>query len=269
MIGALIGDVVGSRFEWHNLKSKDFELFSKSCHYTDDSVMTIAIMKAFLESSSNYSDLSDKAILSMVSLGRKYPTCGYGGRFYQWIFSEEQEPYNSYGNGAAMRVSACGMVAESLEEAKEFSQIVTGCTHNHPEGLKGAEAVACAIFLAKSGMSKEEIREYILKNYYQISFTLDEIREDYSFDVSCQGSVPQALEAFFESHSFEDAIRNAISIGGDSDTIAAITGSIAGVYYGIPKEIEEMILSYFDEDLKSIVFSFEKKYGGSYGFREG
>ena len=159
-----------------------------------------------------------------------------------------------------MRVSACGIVAENIEEAKDLSRKVTEISHNHKEGIKGAESVSVAIFLAKSGWSKEKIREYIEDNYYKINFTLDEIREKYCFDVTCQGSVPQAFEAFFESNSFEDAIRNAISIGGDSDTIAAITGGIAGTYYEVPKEIREKAIEFLEEDLKEILYEFENKY---------
>ena len=260
MLGAIIGDISGSRFEWNNNKSKDFELLNMSCHFTDDTVMSLAICDALLKASGDYKDLAQEAVQSMQKFGRKYPHAGYGGNFSDWIRQDNPQPYGSWGNGSAMRVSGCGFAAESLEEAKNLARTVTEVTHNHPEGIKGAEAVACAVYLAKTGSSILDIQDFILKNYYDINFKLDEIRSDYSFDVSCQGSVPQALEAFFESKSFEDAIRNAISIGGDSDTIAAITGGIAEAYYGIPAEIRKLAVTYLDETLLNVLVQFENKY---------
>ena len=260
MLGAIIGDIVGSRFEWNNNKSKQFDLLTYKCSVTDDSIMTLAIAKALLESKSDYSDLSENAVKYMQNIGQHYPNCGYGGHFREWIYSDNPKPYNCYGNGAAMRVSACGFVANTLEEVKQLSKAVTEVTHNHPEGIKGAEATAVAIFLARSGKNLLEIRDYITKNYYPLNFSLDEIRDNYEFNESCQGTVPQALEAFFESKNFEDAIRNAISIGGDSDTIAAITGGIAGAYYGIPTDIRKHALTFLDERLLKILVEFENNY---------
>lgn len=260
MLGAIIGDIVGSRFEWNNNRSKQFEFLTYKCSVTDDSIMSLAIAKALLESKADYSDLSENAVKYMQEIGRHYPDCGYGGQFRKWIFSDDPKPYGSYGNGAAMRVSACGFVANSLEEAKQLSKAVTIVTHNHPEGLKGAEATAVAIFLARTGKSLFEIRDYITKNYYPLDFTLDGIRDNYEFNESCQDTVPQALEAFFESKNFEDAIRNAISIGGDSDTLAAITGGISEAYYGIPTEIRKHALTFLDERLLKILVEFENKY---------
>lgn len=260
MLGAIIGDIVGSRFEWHNYKSKDFEFLNYQCFFTDDSVMSLALCKALLQSGNGFADLSEQAITCMREFGKNYPHAGYGGGFSSWLLSVNPQPYNSFGNGAAMRVSGCGYVANSIEEAKRLSKAVTEVTHNHPEGLKGAEAVAVAVFLARSGWNLLEIRDYIVKNYYRIGFTLDSIREEYDFDVTCQGSVPQALEAFFESTDFEDAIRNAISIGGDSDTIATITGAVAEAYYGIPTEIRKHALTFLDERLLAILVEFENKY---------
>lgn len=260
MLGAIIGDIVGSRFEWNNNKSKQFDLLTYKCSVTDDSIMTLAIAKALLESKSDYSDLSENAVKYMQNIGQHYPNCGYGGHFREWIYSDNPKPYNSYGNGAAMRVSACGFVANTLEEVKQLSKAVTEVTHNHPEGIKGAEATAVAIFLARSGKNLLEINDYITKNYYPLNFSLDEIRDNYEFNESCQGTVPQALEAFFESKNFEDAIRNAISIGGDSDTIAAITGGIAGAYYGIPTDIRKHALTFLDERLLKILVEFENNY---------
>ena len=260
MLGAIIGDIVGSRFEWNNNRSKQFDFLTYKCSVTDDSIMSLAIAKALLESKADSSDLSENAVKYMQGIGRHYPNCGYGGRFIEWIHSDNPKPYGSYGNGAAMRVSACGFAANSLEEAKQLSKAVTEVTHNHSEGLKGAEATAVAIFLARSGKNLLEIRDYITKNYYPLNFTLDGIRDSYEFNESCQDTVPQALEAFFESNSFEDAIRNAISIGGDSDTLAAITGGIAEAYYGIPTEIRKHALTFLDERLLKILVEFENKH---------
>lgn len=262
MLGAIIGDIAGSRFEWQNIKTKDFELLTHihGCKPTDDSIMSLAIAQAILECG-DVNALGQKAIHCMQRLGQKYPHAGYGGHFHRWLMTQNPKPYNSFGNGAAMRISACGYAARSVEEAEALSHAVTKVTHNHPEGMKAAEAVAVAIYMARSGNSMLEIHDHITKNYYDIPFTLDSIRPTYTFDVTCQGSVPQAFEAFFESTSFEDAIRNAISIGGDSDTIAAITGSIAEAYFGIPAEIRKLALTFLDETQLSILNAFEAKYG--------
>ena len=259
MIGAIIGDIVGSRFEWDNYRHKDFELFTPKCFATDDSIMTLAIGKALMESKSDWSDLGAQAVRCMQEVGRPYPYCGYGGRFHSWMYSDDPQPYNSFGNGAAMRVSACGFAAKNLEEAKLLSRKVTEVTHNHPEGIKGAEATVVAIYMARTGCSKEDIREVIDCEYYPMNFTLNEIRDTYRFDVSCQGTVPQALMAFFESANFENAIRNAISIGGDSDTIAAITGGIAEAYYGVPDELKRRALEYFDPRLLAIYNAYQQQ----------
>lgn len=261
MLGTIIGDISGSRFERNNIKSKDFNLLTYSCGITDDSVMTLAIAKALLECDDDYNNLSEETVKWMQILGRKYPNAGYGSSFKRWLASEDPKPYNSFGNGAAMRVSACAYVAKDLEEAKELSKVVTEVTHNHPEGLKAAEAVTVAIYMALHGSSILEIRDEINNNYYPMNFSLDSVRETYTFDVSCQGSVPQAIESFLESSSYEDAVRNAISIGGDSDTIAAIAGSIAEAYYGVPAEIRNHALTFLDEYLLSILNQFENKYG--------
>lgn len=260
MLGAIIGDIVGSRFEWNNHRDKDFELFTNGCFPTDDSIMSLAIAKAIIVSKPDFSDLSDNAVKCTQSIGRNYPDCGYGGRFYGWMFSDDPRPYNSYGNGSAMRVSAAGFVARSLEEAKLLSKLVTEVTHNHPEGIKGAEATAVAIYMAKTGSSIFEIKDYINENYYPMNFTLDEIRDTYRFNETCQDTIPQALQAFFESSGFEDAIRNAISIGGDSDTLAAICGSVAEAYYGIPDDIRKQALTFLDKDLLKLLTLFESKY---------
>ncbi|MCR4612131.1 MAG: ADP-ribosylglycohydrolase family protein [Lachnospiraceae bacterium] len=260
MIGAIIGDVVGSRFERNNIKTKDFALFSTECRPTDDSVMSLAIANAILEAGNDYAKLSKRAVSNMQKLGRKYKNAGYGGKFRGWLFEDNPSPYNSFGNGAGMRVGPCGFAATTIEEAKLLSASVTMVTHNHPEGMKGAEAVAVATFLAKDGMSKEDIRKYIQDNYYDVNFTIDGIRDSYKFDVSCQGSVPQALVSFFDGNDFEDTIRNAISIGGDSDTIAAMAGAVAEAYYGVPKALVESVMDYLEDDMKKILGDFEKKY---------
>lgn len=253
IFGAIIGDIVGSIYEFDNIKTKDFKLFSYDCYFTDDTVMSIAIYKSLNDCKGDYTNLSEITIQNMQTIGRKYPGAGYGGRFHGWIYNDDPKPYYSFGNGAAMRISAVAYFANSIEEVKELSRKVTEVTHNHPEGLKGAEATAIAIYLAKEGKSIEDIRKHINDNYYKLDFTLDEIRPFYKFNETCQNTVPQAIEAFLESTSFEDAIRNAISIGGDSDTLAAITGSIAEAYYGIPRNIKEEALTFLDERLLNIM----------------
>ncbi|MCI5601626.1 MAG: ADP-ribosylglycohydrolase family protein [Hallerella porci] len=260
MLGAIIGDIVGSRFEFDNYKAKDFDFFSPNCCPTDDSIMTFAVGKAILETKKNGSDLNQNAIKYMHEIGRNYPTCGYGGGFFHWMFSNDPKPYNSYGNGAAMRVSAAGNAADSLNDAIQLSKKVTEVTHNHPEGIKGAEATAVAIYLAKIGKTKKEISQYIRDNYYKIDYTIDSIRDIYYFNETCQETVPVALQAFFESTSYEDAIRNAISIGGDSDTMAAICGGVAEAFYGIPKNLRTEGISFLDKRLKSLLKEFEAKF---------
>ena len=260
MYGAILGDVIGSKYEWNNIKTKEFELFDSSLTPTDDSVMTIAVAKSLIESNKDPKVLKEVLVDNMVEIGRQYPECGFGGKFYRWIMTDNHEPYGSFGNGAAMRISPVGYVSDSIEEAKELSKIVTEVSHNHPESYRAAEAVSIAIYMALHNSSKEEIEIFINRNYYNIPFSLDEIRDSYKFDVTCQGSVPQAFESFFESTSFEDAIRNAISIGGDSDTIAAITGGIAEAYYGIPDDIANKGMEYLDNTQKDVVKAFYKKF---------
>lgn len=250
MLGAIIGDIVGSVYEFGSPKTKGFELFLHSCSPTDDSVMTIAVGLACVDTNCENEDSFKYALIRrMHELGEMYPDAGYGEQFYHWLMREDTKPYNSFGNGSAMRVSPVAWVAISLNEAITFARWSAEVTHNHPEGIKGAEAVAAAIFLARDGKSKDEIRAYIEENYYDLDFTLDEIRPSYRFDVTCQGSVPQAIECFLEADNFEDAIRNAISLGGDGDTQAAIAGSIAEAYYGIPDELSEKVFGFMDDTL--------------------
>ena len=270
IIGAIVGDIVGSRFEWHNRKSKRFTFLKGAgesrhpCRFTDDSVMTLAVADAIMKwreaGGGSYDALSAEAVMSLQEFGRRYPRAGYGGAFRRWLGATNPEPYNSWGNGAAMRVSACGWAGRTLEKVKAMSRAVTEVTHNHPEGVKGAEATAVATFLARTGKSMEEIKAVVVRDYYPLGFTLDGIRPTYAFDVSCQGSVPQALEAFFESTSFEDAIRNAISIGGDSDTIGAICGAVAGAYYGVPAEIRAKAETFLDVRLLETLHAFEREF---------
>lgn len=260
MLGAIVGDISGSRFEHNNHKDKSFDLFADDCRPTDDTSMTLAIAQAILKCNGNWAHLSANAEISMRDLGKRYPY-GYGERFLAWIYSSDPHPYDSWGNGAGMRVSPCAWAGVSLENALRLSDKVTAVTHNHPEGMKGARAITAAIYLARNGAKKKDIKKHIEENYYPLNFTLHSIRPKYGFDVSCQGSVPQAIEAFLESDSFEDAIRNAISIGGDSDTIAAMTGSIAEAFYGIPSEIREAAMQYLEPDQLKIISDFEDKYG--------
>ena len=272
MYGAILGDIVGSRFEFNNLKSKDFEFITKDSEITDDSIMTIAIKKVLDEYSidrfkfQKSLDIDSKEfrykfekdiIIAMRAFGRKYPNGGYGGHFYDWLFSEDSNllysPYNSCGNGSAMRVSSVINFAETLEEAETLAMLTAEVTHNHPEGIRGAQAIAGAGFLLKAGSSKEDVKKYIEHKYYDLNFTLDGIRKSYSFYETCQDSVPQAIVAFLESNSLEDAIRNAVSIGGDSDTIACIAGALAEAFYGITEEQKKMVNDKLPEDLKEIM----------------
>ena len=233
MFGAIIGDIVGSAYEFCNIKTKDFPLFSPACDYTDDSLMTIAVGQALSTPWEDMEALKKNFVQTMQAMGSAYPypTGSYGGRFSAWLRSRNPQPYGSFGNGSAMRVSPCGLYAATLEEALALAKASAEVTHNHPEGIKGAQATAAAIFLARTGSGKDSIRDYIREHFYPLEETLEQIRPAYRFDESCQGTVPQAIQAFLESDSFEDAIRNAVSLGGDSDTLCAITGSIAWSYY--------------------------------------
>jgi ADP-ribosylglycohydrolase len=252
MIGAIIGDIIGSVYEWNNIKTKDFPLFIPACDFTDDTVMTLAIAEGLMNGGS-----SEDFIQSMKKYGHLYPDAGYGGRFGSWLFSEDVHPYNSWGNGSAMRVSPVAWLFDTLPEVEKYAEISAAVTHNHPEGIKGAQATAAAIFLARKGKTKDDIKAYVESKYgYDLSRTLAEIRPNYLFNESCQETVPEAIIAFLESADFEDAIRNAISLGGDSDTVAAITGSIAEAAYPVPEEIKEQALSILDERLLKVYRQF-------------
>lgn len=236
MVGAILGDIIGSPYEADNIKTKDFPLFSEDSRPTDDSVMTMAVAKALFcckAVTGGWEKLSEYAVRAMQEFGALEPYAGYGGNFSNWLWQKNPQPYNSFGNGAGMRVSPVAFVAQSLDECLSLSDAVTRVSHNHPEGMKGARAVAAATFLARQGKSKEEIKEYTEENFYPLDFTLDQIRDEYLFHVDCMNSVPQAIEAFLEGEDFEDCIRNAVSIGGDSDTIGSMCGAIAEAYYGL------------------------------------
>ena len=264
MYGAILGDIIGSRFEWMEFKSKEFILFSDLSHFTDDSIMTLAIALAFVLNKDKWKEagFQDEVVSTMLRIGRQFPTASWGENFYKWLF-EDPTPYNSFGNGAAMRISSVGWIAESEDDVRYYSKLVTEVSHNHPEGLKGAEAVAMAIYLARIGTDKEEIKKRMISYYPHIKeMQVSRIRNGYGIDsfgkfISCQGSVPEAIVCFLESDSFEDAIRNAVSLGGDADTQAAIAGSIAEAYYGISYEMKEKMMSYLTDNLRSICYAFE------------
>lgn len=258
MIGAIIGDVVGSRFEFSNYLSKEFVLLTEENCFTDDTVMTCAVAQALMESKEDYSDLSVKAVEVMQRIGRHYPYCGYGGRFYNWMFTDDPKPYGSFGNGSAMRISAVGFAAKDVEEAKKLAYAVTSISHDHPEGLKGAEATAVAIVMARIGCTKEQIIDE-MKKYYNLNTSLSKYRKicDGHGDEICQITMPQALRCFMEGENYVDVIRNCISIGGDSDTIAAIAGGIAEAFYGVPEELKQAMRQYLTPDLWKIVQDFK------------
>ena len=252
MWGAIIGDIVGSRFEHRNYRKKNFALFSAHSYFTDDTLMTLAVAKALCKCGRAQDiALYNETIRCMRVMGTKYPYAGWGSSFERWLKAENPQPYQSFGNGAAMRISPVGEYARSEEEVRRLSKIVTGVSHDHPEGLKGAECVAMCVYLAKNGAGKEEIFRRVKGEYYPevASLSCGELSKTYTFDVSCQGTVPQALTCFFEGNDFEDTIRNAISVGGDSDTVAAIAGGVAEAFFGIPTALIDVAKLYLDEDL--------------------
>lgn len=260
MYGAILGDIIGSPFEFdRGDKTKDFKLFSRRSHFTDDSVMTLAICEALLKvgQDATVKEIEDAVITSMQSWGRRYPHEGYGGYFRCWLTARHPEPYNSFGNGSAMRVSAAGWLYDSLEKTRVVAKATANITHNHPEGIKGAEATASAIFMARNGSSKEEIKKYIENEFhYDLNRTLDEIRPSFHMDETCQKTVPEAIIAFLEARDFEDAIRNAVSLGGDTDTLGAITGSIAEAYFGISETLISECRNRINKDMRDVVDTF-------------
>lgn len=250
MIGAIAGDIIGSIYERWPIKSKDFPLFDDRCRFTDDSVLTIGVADALLTGKTY--------MQSLWEIGRRYPRAGYGGSFMRWLQSDDPQPYNSWGNGSAMRVSPVGFAFESEENVLRHARMTAEVSHNHPEGIKGAQATALAVLLARTGSGKDVIRGRIAELFgYDLDRTVDEIRPHYSFDVSCQGTVPEAIIAFLDSETYEDAIRNAISLGGDSDTLACISGGIAEAFYGgVGEEIEKEVRERLKPDLIDIVERF-------------
>jgi ADP-ribosylglycohydrolase len=254
MIGSIAGDIIGSVYEHRPIKTKDFPLFHSHCDFTDDTVLTVAVADAIL-SGAPYVD-------SVRRIGRRYPGAGYGGSFIRWLHSDDPRPYNSWGNGSAMRVSPVGFAFSTEDEVLRQAQKTAEITHNHPEGIKGAQATALAIFLARTGHDKEAIRGRINNLFsYDLDRTVDDIRPFYSFDISCQGTVPEAIVAFLDSDSYEDAIRNAISLGGDSDTLACITGGLAEAFYGsVPGEVRDKVEELLTPDLWEVTKAFCDKY---------
>jgi ADP-ribosyl-[dinitrogen reductase] hydrolase len=255
MLGAIAGDIIGSVYEFDNIKTENFPLFGPRSKFTDDTVLTVAVADCLLN--------KKEYAVTFKEYGRRYPTAGYGISFRHWLDSASLEPYYSYGNGSAMRVSPVGFAAATLEEALQEAECSAAVTHNHPEGIKGAQAVAAAIFLASHGSSKKEIRDFITDSFsYNLNRTLVRIRPDYEFDDTCQGTVPEAIIAFLESSDFVSAIRKAISLGGDSDTLACITGGIAQAFYGkMPTQIVKEVRKRLPPDLLSIVEKFSVRFG--------
>lgn len=255
MLGAILGDIVGSPYEFdhNNCKSKEFPLLSAKSHFTDDTVMTVAVVMGLVAGKGIPERTYAETLHLMRDWGRGYPHAGYGGMFRRWLYAENPKPYNSYGNGSAMRVSAAGWLYPTLEKTLEMAKVTAEITHNHPEGIKGAQATAAAIFLARTGHTKQEIRRYVEQTFgYDLSRTCDTIRPGYHHVETCQQTVPEAIIAFLESTGFEDALRNAVSLGGDSDTLACITGGIAEAFYGMPPALRKETLKRLPEEMRDV-----------------
>lgn len=265
MIGAIAGDIIGSSYEGHAWRGawQELPLFPPRSRFTDDTVMTIALAKAIMEYSIGGGNFGSIVIDKFHEYGHRYPRAGYGGQFRKWLQYRYRDPYNSFGNGSAMRVSPVGQAFATIEETEKMAAMSAAVTHNHPEGIKGAQAVAAAIFMARNGAPKKDIRNYVSSRFgYNLARTLAEIRPGYKFDVTCQGSVPEAIIAFLESDDYEQAVRKAIWLGGDADTQAAIAGSIAGAMYGVPEEIAKEALSRLDEGLYDDCLAWQAWLGG-------
>ncbi|MBR2660426.1 MAG: ADP-ribosylglycohydrolase family protein [Clostridia bacterium] len=261
MYGAILGDIIGSPYEFEkSKKTKEFPLFIPRSRYTDDSAMTIAVAEALLDTqgTKNREERKEAVTRSMQKWGRRYPDAGYGGRFYDWLYSRDPQPYRSWGNGSAMRVSSAGWLFETLEETLEAAEDTAAVTHNHPEGIRGAKAAAAVIWAARNGWSKAKIREYAEQEFYPLKQTCDEIRPGYHFDVSCQGTVPQAITAFLEGKDFEDVIRTAVSLGGDCDTLTCIAGGMAEAMYGVPEYLKAECRKRLEPDMLEVLDRFEK-----------
>ncbi|MBQ4132523.1 MAG: ADP-ribosylglycohydrolase family protein [Desulfovibrionaceae bacterium] len=261
MLGAMLGDIIGSVYEFtqNNIKTTDFPLFSEKSRFTDDTVMTAAVAEALLNAGRDEEKAKTELVARMREYGRMFPFAGYGQKFFLWLGAREpQKPYNSYGNGSAMRVSPVAWLFDELEEVERFAAVSAAVTHNHPEGIKGAQAAAAAIFLARRDKGKAAIKNYIEEHYgYDLSRTPEDIRPGYIHVVTCQETVPEAIIAFLHGHDFESAVRVAVSLGGDSDTLAAITGSIAEAAWGIPEELKQEALPRLDERLLAVYRRFE------------
>lgn len=262
MYGAIIGDIIGSRFEFDNgNKSKEFELFTSECDFTDDTVMTIAIAEGLLDVGPDADEktVKESIIRSMKKWGKKYPYAGYGQRFIGWVLSDNSEPYGSYGNGSGMRVAAVGWLYDTIERTREIARWTAEVTHNHPEGIKGAESTASAIFMARNGASMDDIKKYVVDEFgYDLSRTLEEIRPNYHHVEDCMHTMPEAFECFLESESYEDCIRNVMYIGGDTDTLGAIAGAIAEAFWGLPVSIVKHTQDYLPKEMFMVINRFQE-----------
>lgn len=265
MYGAILGDIIGSRFEFdRGGKTKEFELFTEENDFTDDTAMTIAVGEALMNAGKDADADSIKAevIKSMQDWGHRYPNAGYGGRFFRWLFYDENPtPYGSWGNGSAMRVSSAGWLYDSVERTREVAGATAEVTHNHPEGIKGAECTAAVMFLARTGAGKDEIREYVDREFgYDLSESLDEMRDRHEHVESCRDSLPKALKSFLEGDSYEDVVRNAVSLGGDTDTLGAIAGAMAEAMYGVPEEIVSRGRDFLPKDMVEVLERFDESF---------
>jgi len=265
MYGAILGDIIGSPFEFdRGGHTKDFDLFTKGCIFTDDTVMTVAVAEALLAAGKAATvEVIEKACtMSMQKWGNKYPNAGYGGNFINWIFSDHPHPYNSFGNGSAMRVSAAGWLYDTIERTREVARATANVSHNHPEGIKGAEATAAIIFLARNGASKEEIDKYVQREFgYDYSNSLEYMREHHRHDETCMDSLPKAIRSFLDGVSYEDVVRNAVSLGGDADTIAAIAGAMAEAFYEVPVDLHVECLQRIPGEMADILNQFDETIG--------
>lgn len=265
MYGAILGDIIGSRFEFDRGGwSKDFQLLTQGCEFTDDSVMTVAVADALLTAgrTATTEEIEAACIKSMQKWGRKYPNAGYGSRFIYWVHSRNPEPYGSFGNGSAMRVSAAGWLYDTVERTREVAGATANVSHNHPEGLKGAECTAAVMFLGRIGRSKDEIKAYVEKEFgYDLSKSVDELRPLHEHVETCMDSLPKALVSFLEGTSYEDVVRNAVSLGGDTDTLAAIAGAMAEAFYGMPDELKKQCLCRIPDDMREVVQRFADELG--------
>lgn len=256
IIGAIAGDVIGSVYEFNPTRDYNFDLFTPKSTFTDDTVLTVANALWLLEDEAHS---HGKLVNIMLDLCRRYPNRGYGGRFANWIVSEDPQPYNSFGNGSAMRVSPVGYYAKTLDEALELAKISAEVTHDHPEGIKGAQATAAAIFLARKGMTKKEIRDYVAQTFdYDLSRTLDEIRPTFTFDETCQRTVPESITCFLGGKDFEDVVRLSVALAGDADTIAAIAGSISAAVDEVPAEISQPVIALLSEEFCTTLLRFNE-----------